>query len=1259
MANTEGSPLVFVSYSRADRALVDRLIVDLAGQGIAIWIDQQGLRVGTPSWEQALRDAIRTAGAVVMVASPNSRGSRYVADELRIAEMYGCTVYPFWAAGEVWMECVPIGWGSTQHVDGRDASYGRALQELVTTLREAAGAPMPGAPQLETGTPIRNPYKGLRAFTGADSGDFFGREDLIGDLLSAIGDASVEMPRILAVIGPSGSGKSSVVLAGLLPRLRAGALVGSEGWVYLDPLVPGAHPLESLCVVLANALPGSSMRAMREDLDGSPRGLHMLASRLVSRQGSRVVLVVDQSEELFTLTTDEGERRTFIDLLVTAVSEPRGPLQIILTLRADFYDRPLGYPALGRLLESRGKVVLPMSLKNLREAIEGPAALPDVRLRFEDGLVGDLLFEVRGQAGALPLLQFTLDQLFQRRVGGRLTLAAYQEIGGVRGALAGHAEATYAALPSDEHRRLARALFLRLVDPGATEQDTTRRRSALGELLLPSPESTATMHTVADAFVAARLLTTNVIAGVTTIEVSHEALIREWSRLADWLRDARDDIRMQGAISADAAEWQRRGSPPDRVYHGSLLVEALAWAERNTPSAAEQAFLAAGIEERYRQEEGERDQQAQRLALAQQALAANRRAVVRLCYLAGVLVLSLVVATVLTVFAVQNAATATAARTLAQSRELAAQSLNHLGDHYDLALLLSVEANRVANTVEARSSLLQGLEHDQRLIAFLHGDGVGVASVADDPGGKILAAGRQDGSVQFWDLRSGHALGPPITAHVGNVSSLAFSPNGRTMASSGADGTIRLWDVAHRALVGGPLGGGAYHSYNVAFSPDGKILASGSDNDEVLLWDLGRRRLLGKPLANSQPWLPGMVPILAFSPDGKTLASASWTEDVLLWDLANRHAVHLTSGGQAGEVNSLTFSADGKILALAGEDQSIRLWSTVNRRPLGRPIAVPTHGRPVVESGDGLNSLAFSPDSRTLISGSLDGNVQAWDPVRGQALGAPLTIQAGGVTSLTFIAGGWILAAGSDDGDVLLWDMAHDQPLGPPLITHTGGEGGMATSSDGRTLAFAGRNGTIQLWDLANRRPLGPPLASHTAAVTSLAFSANGKRLASGSNNGEVLLWKVGARQPLGRPLLGHTDSVTTLAFSPDGTVLASGSADKTIRLWDVAREQPLGQPLTGHTFSVTDVAFSADGKTLASGSYDGTTQLWQVARRQPLDRPLGHSDTIYSVAFSPDGKTIVSGSNDGSIRRWDLATRESLGPPLGHAGGVTSLCLQ
>lgn len=599
---------IFISYSRQDGAFIQQLIADLQKAEINVWIDAQRLQVGTLDWQRAIRSAIRGAYALVLVVSPDAFDSRYVQAELDIARMYECPIYPVWAEGKdgQFGEYVPFELIRTQYADARAGRYAQAVVELIGGLK--AHIPHSDAPAKVTSFDLnfkpRNPYKGLRAFTSADTGDYFGRETTILELVKAVADESIG--RFLAIIGPSGSGKSSVVMAGLLPRLQAGTLPESETWTYLPPILPGQHPLESLAVGLAGAL-NISVGMVLDDLDRSTRGLHLLGRRLAKGRGGRVVLLVDQFEELFTQTMDEDQRQHFINLLVAAATEPSGQILILMTMRADFYDRPLNYEGLRKLMESRTKTIGQMNLDELKMVIEGPAALTDVQLEFEPGLVGDLLFEIHGQIGALPLLQFTLDQLAERRQERRLTTAAYRDLGGVRGALAKHAETTYQKLPSDEHRTMARALFLRLIEPGETEQDTTRRRAAQSELVTPVQATTDLLQYVAGVFTNARLLTTDDLTGKSVIEVSHEALIRTWERLAEWVKQAREDVRLQQIISRDAHEWIRQGKRGDDLYRGIKLAEADVWAGRNIASVDELAFilaakefeLANGIDQQY------------------------------------------------------------------------------------------------------------------------------------------------------------------------------------------------------------------------------------------------------------------------------------------------------------------------------------------------------------------------------------------------------------------------------------------------------------------------------------------------------------------------------------------------------------------------------------------------------------------------------------------------------------------------------------
>ena len=611
------SSYVFLAsaYADTENEIVTQLKVTLQARGIPVVSNRTLRRQGAENKTKALQEAIRAAQVVLLIASLEARSSRSVQEALQLARIYKNRVCVVWIDGEHWQDCIPKDNGEFFAIlDVRKNIDNHGVDEIIAALRvdqptlsksEYIATTINAMDEL----PIepRNPYKGLKAFRGEDRGDFFGRNALIDEMVGAIRDACASelqgrpSARLLTVVGPSGSGKSSVVMAGLLPCLQNGGLPGSHKWIYLEYIKPGVHPIEALAQTLSQHLPDRSFVSLCEDLQAeSSRGFHLLANRIAGQVRTHVVLLIDQFEELFTQTSAVSERQQFIDLVVSAVTEPFGSLIVLVTLRADFSDRPMHYPALHQLMEAHRIPVSPMEVQDLRSVIEKPASLPDVRLIIEPDLVGDLLFEMRGQMGALPLLQFTLDQLFRGRKAQHVTAQAYHELGGIKGALSKHAEETYAALPSEEHRRLTRTLFVRLIDPGATEQDTTRRRATRSEFSLENPTQTRLLQETMEAFIEARLLTTNEFAETMTIEVSHEALIREWPRFSAWLRDAREDIQLQQAMSEDVATWVHLGKPRDRLYRRSQLKEARSWAARNIPSRDEVAFLCSSTTQQRR-----------------------------------------------------------------------------------------------------------------------------------------------------------------------------------------------------------------------------------------------------------------------------------------------------------------------------------------------------------------------------------------------------------------------------------------------------------------------------------------------------------------------------------------------------------------------------------------------------------------------------------------------------------------------------------
>jgi hypothetical protein len=605
IADTIQTRAVVVSAPE-DQDVVERLRQDIARESVALWWLNTS-RVSSYADQQSyMREAIRQAHVVVLVVSPATSGSRLVQMQMDVVAYYHRSVLVFWAKGEDGDQPKPEQW-QAEVVDARDERYEQACHWLVAHLRqrEEEGVAKPQQPVLLS--ELRNPYKGLRPFTARDSDDFFGRERVVDDLITRLKHLldseqhGKQQARIFAIVGASGVGKSSIVRAGLLPRLQSGTIGGSREWIYLDPIMPGTYPLEALAVSLSQQPSLGDAVALRKYLTSdSLRVLHLLTSQLSGSSGRKVVLFVDQFEEVFTPIAKEEERQHFFDLLVTAASESRGSLLVLLALRADFfYAHLMHYPSLFHLLEDQHFTVLPMEREDLRRVIEGPAHLPDVQVHFEENLVGDLLFEMREQAGTLPLLEFTLDQLFAQRSDHQLTRQAYDKIGGVQGTVSRHAEATYADLP-ETHQMLTRTLFLRLIDPGMTEQDPTHRRAELSEFDLSDATQTRILRESIDKFIKARLLTADEYAGKTTLEVSHEVLIQAWPRLADWLREARDDICLQQTISKDVIEWERRDKPKDRLYRGSQLKEALAWQTRSMASSSEAIFLRASTARRTR-----------------------------------------------------------------------------------------------------------------------------------------------------------------------------------------------------------------------------------------------------------------------------------------------------------------------------------------------------------------------------------------------------------------------------------------------------------------------------------------------------------------------------------------------------------------------------------------------------------------------------------------------------------------------------------
>ena len=1136
------------------------------------------------------------------------------------------------------------------------------------------------------------PYRGLAAFEEQDAAFFFGREaaatavlDRMSRLLAGTG--------LLVVSGASGAGKSSLLRAGVLPRIRAEGLAAAPGAAAWPCVVftPTRAPLDELALRVA-PLAGADAAAVRRGLVADPGGFALTArqaaragppgpadapdSGLAQRdqlQPGRLLLVVDQFEELFTQCADEGQRRAFITALHAAATAGHGPDQapaalVALGMRADFEVRSADYPQLAGAVQGR-YLVTAMTGRQLRMAITEPAKKAGSAV--DDDLTGRLLAEVRnGQpetfgAGALPLLSHALDQAWRSRAGQALTLADYERTGGIDGAVAASAQRAYGAL-TPAQQAAARQVFLRLTatsSDGVDSADRVTRAELTGG---KSPAETQDVEAVLEAFASQRLLT--LAAG--TVELSHEALLTAWPLLRDtWLADTHADRIIRTRLHTTAAEWDRHSRDRSYLYTGSLLQAATGTATRigadparHPPlSQTERDFLHASNHAHHRT-----------VRRRQGFITLLMALVIGLASVAAFAFLARQDAVHNAATAARNAASAERQHAIALSRQLAAESLNIDGTDPVTARRLAVAAWAVSPTSQAASAIttLLGEQQQQGMLpaaapvqtcALCPNDGV--SGVAFSPDGHLLASAGSDGTVRLWNRATRQPVGAPLPASARHgVSGVAFSPDGHLLASAGADGTVRLWNPATGRLVKTLPASKRYGVSGVAFSPDGHLLASAGADGTVRLWNPATGRLVKTLPASKRYGVSGV----AFSPDGHLLASAGADGTVRLWNPATGRLVKTLPASKRYGVSGVAFSPDGHLLASAGADGTVRLWNPATGRPVK---TLPASVGPAAIAG----GVAFSPDGHLLASAGSDGMVRLWNPATGRPAGAPLPADPGnpnGVYGVAFSPDGHLLASAGGDGTVRLWNPATSRPAGPPIqATSTfNGIHAVAFSPGGTLLAIADGDNTVRLWNPATGRPVGAPFpASAYYGAHVVAFSPGGTLLATGGGDGTVRLWNPATGQPVGKTLHASAQNggVHAVAFSPRGTLLASGNGDGTVRLWDPPTGHLVAtlQTGTGPDGGVWGVAFRPGGTLLATGCADGTVRLWNLATRRPVATIHATTSSVYgvhAVAFSPDGGLLATGEGDGTVRAWNPATHRPVGAPLptgdGPAGSVNVL---
>jgi WD40 repeat protein/class 3 adenylate cyclase len=1116
----------------------------------------------------------------------------------------------------------------------------------------SAGLPDYSLPPAE----VPCPYKGLVPFEPEDNDLFFGREEVVDSIVGRLDQAP-----FLAVLGPSGSGKSSLVRAGVVPELER-----RNGAASAAIISPGDEPL----------------------------------GELLETSGAKV-LFVDQFEELFTLCTDEEERRAFIEAILDRADEGS---TVVIALRADFYGRCAAYPRLAAVLGDHQVLVGPMSEEELRRAVERPAE--QAGLLLEPGLVEGIVRDVIGEPGALPLLSHALLETWKRRSGKMLTLLGYLQSGGVEGAIAKTAETVYRDALSLEQRALARSIFLRLTEVGEGTEET-RRRVSVHELT-PRAEQADDVAEVLRRLTDARL----VIVDDGTVVVAHEALIRHWPTLRTWLEEDREGRLIHRRLTEAAREWDALGGDSAMLYRGLRLAGASDWAAAHDSelNELERSFLA----ESRAAELGE--------------IEATRRRNRRLRVLVAALALLLLAAIAGGVFAFLQRQQARTAETSAIAQRVGAQAL--VQKDLDRSLLLARQGVELDDTLVTRGNLLAALVRSPAAIGVmrpLRGRLLGSAISRD---GSLLAVSNNDRETAFIDTRTRRVIrklqtdgvfflkdgksfidfqlaedperlvvrdndtgrilrvipkrpGPfwfsndasriVVAEDEGRVAVVRDTSNERVLNRVQPGPGRVIWDVSMRdpdylvtieltqpdqdcffsdcvfvwhdlrtgrAVSSFTVGGFA----NYGPSDDGTQVAVGRTDGSVSLYDLrtgARRDMQGRHNAEgAAPWI---------SPDGKLLASGGDDRQVLVWDIASGNLIQ-TLTGHNGRVFSPSFSPDDRTLYTTSLDGSLMIWDLAGDRRLGRRFHAGTGNIvPADPSPDGL--LAVSPSGTTFAVTQDDGRAVVYNS---RTFKKKRTIMAvkGGLFDAAFSPNGRLLATAGVDGTVGLWDVNTGKPVyerlpGPPRVLpqRPNITLSVAFGPDGKTIAAGDTSGAVYIWDATSGKLLRAPIKTPadlslpgTVGVMGLAFSPGGEKLAAGHDTNATVY-----SLPSGRLLYtvdvdedyGHASAV---AFSPDGALLATGGGIGEVRFWDAETGARDGRSLIANAGWVESLAFDPSGRIVVSSGSDGTTRLIDVAGRVILGASLPGLDNVHEdAAFTPDGKRVIVMSDHGEGFAWDV----------------------
>jgi WD40 repeat protein len=1036
------------------------------------------------------------------------------------------------------------------------------------------------------------PYRGLFHFEEQHAPFFFGREAFTQDLVKTV----CHKP-LVAVVGPSGSGKSSVVFAGLIPALRK-----DEDWL-IAHFRPGNRPYNNLATSLITLLePKMSetdklqeISKLTQFLIHGENALQDVVERIIEKNApsSSLLLVVDQIEELFTQCNEAEMRLRFIDTILEAISMKsywrRRSLALVMTLRADFMAYALSYRPLADALQNSDQKLGPMNPEELRAAIEEPGKKLNVTI--EDGLTERLLEAVAQSPGNLLLLQFALKLLWEKQSDGKLTHEAYEEIGGVKSALARYAEEELSKFAQGDEQEKVRRVFTQLVcsveGTGYARRKATRRE--IGE------EKWRIVPRLADT----RLIVSgrDEKTGEETIEIVHEALIREWRRMQEWLEEDHNFRTWQQRLRTLKNQSDACSGDTGALLRGAPLMEANDWMLKRGSDLSEEdkGFIQAS------------------LAFRQSQKAARERSQRRkIFWVSTALIISMILGSLALLFwlRAEISKKEILARKLIFQAEL---TRNQQPNLHQQSVLLAVKAMHLSRhpSIDACLTLRHGLELLPRFLLSIDPNRE-VNVIAFSPDGRYLATAGDDNSVRLWTMPDGQKVsltGDRDISHQKRIHILTFSLDGRYLATASDDQTACVWSIpSGRKIV--TLSHEDYHITDLAFSPEGRYLATASDDQTACVWAIPSGRRIAT-LSHDD-----YVASIVFSPDGNYLATASWDKTARLWNISNTLEVFCLV--HSGYVHAVSLSPDGRYLATACSDHTARLWDSTT----GREIVNMLHYGCV-------RAIAFSPDGKYLVSAADDLTARIWEMPSGQNL---TRLQHNGrVNALHISADSRYLSTSSDDGTARMWDVRTGKEV--IRIGHKNNMVAIALSPKGKYIATAAAGQNTRVWEA---KSLGKDdVLFHNTGVSHLVFSPDGRYVATVSLDKGIRVMERESEKE--SPPMRHDWPISAIAFATDGRSLVTGGEDRTARFWNVESGQEELR-LSDNPSGIKAITFSPDGRYCATAHDDGAICVRKGIRYKEFAY-VNHANQVCYLAFSPDGKYLASGGLDRVARLWDAGT--------------------